>query len=575
MQALSIFQLLPPHIVELVVAYVANSTRQFHKINNNDEDIERGMLLQMPLLWVCCNFREVIYSRYGIVYKLELGARLTKAKAIRDSWPKCLQKINYPTHHLAKELDIKLEPWIIFTGKALSLLSSAPYDGRSFPRVRTLRLEFVTSKPRQRSTVDSASIEANIGAFVNRLRQMTPKAPWIRFKGTHHSSHLPIVARPHFDRLVTRLYHFFGCIVCLSNYPCKLTSLQLGEIRNLVCLDYAVADGYEQVMHLARQNASTLCTLNISFSSVVSVASLIQDADGSYAEYSRLRTLELCNSSNLCNIYLRRQVLPRLSGWGMRDLPVFPNAIIFPRLRRLRVDIDYPFGDDTLFRGNEATLEQLFMKLYHATVDVITRYKVFGPNNHLKLQFVYISKIYDGRVRMFANADAYLQFVLEIGSRAQARRIGNLSLMVVSHFLSFFSSCPSIKTLSLPDTTIMFWDVINLIKALPYISDLYTKAPFLRPTPYGVIPSGLCSYLHANHLTTGKRLWCWSFSAVQQYQITEIVNCLQGLTHACPNLEFTSLQAGDHQQLTESTSETINIRGFKRQMGRSWGIITE
>ncbi|KAJ2864713.1 hypothetical protein GGH94_002713, partial [Coemansia aciculifera] len=187
---------------------------------------------------------------------------------------------------------------------------------------------------------------------------------------------------------------------------------------------------------------------------------------------------------------------------------------------RLRVDIDYPFGDDTLFRGNEATLEQLFMKLYHATVDVITRYKVFGPNNHLKLH------------------------------------------------------CPSIKTLSLPDTAIMFWDVINLIKALPYLSDLYTKAPFLRPTPYGVIPSGLCSYLHANHLTTGKRLWCWSFSAVQQYQITEIVDCLQGLTQACPNLEFTSLQASDHQ-LTESTSETINIGGFKRQMGRSWGIITE
>ncbi|KAJ2062733.1 hypothetical protein GGI17_002240 [Coemansia sp. S146] len=260
MQTLSVFQLLPLHIVELVIAYVAD---------------------------------KVIYSRYGIVYKLELGPRSSKAKAIRDSWPKCLQKVNYPTHHLVKELDIKLEPWIIFTGKALSLLSSAPYDGRSFPRVRTLRLEFVTSKPRQRSTVDSASIAANISAFVDRLRKMVPKATWIRFRGSHNSSHLPIVARLHFDRLVTQLYQRFRCIVGLLNYPCKLTSLQLSEICNLVCLDYAVADGYEQVMHLARQNASTLCTLKIAFSSVVSVASLIQNVDGSYAEYLCLRTLEL------------------------------------------------------------------------------------------------------------------------------------------------------------------------------------------------------------------------------------------------------------------------------------------
>ncbi|KAJ2860976.1 hypothetical protein GGH94_005187, partial [Coemansia aciculifera] len=155
-------------------------------------------------------------------------------------------------------------------------------------------------------------------------------------------------------------------------------------------------------------------------------------------------------------------------------------------LRRLRVDIDYPLGDDTLFRGNEATLEQLFMKLYHATVDVITRYKVFGTKTHLKLRYVYISQIYDARVGIFANEDAYLQFALNIGPHAQARKIGDLMFLWLDHALPLFISCPDIKTLSLPDTAMMFWDVINLIKALPYLSDLYTKAPFLRPTPYGI-----------------------------------------------------------------------------------------
>ncbi|KAJ2108183.1 hypothetical protein GGI16_001235 [Coemansia sp. S142-1] len=575
MQTLPIFQLLPPHIVKLVVAYVADTTRQFHTIDNNDEDVEKGMLLVMPLLWVCCSFREVIYSRYGIVYKLELRAWSTKPKAIRDSWPKCLQRVNYPTHHLAKELDIKLEPWIIFTGKALELLSSAPYDGQSFPRVRTLRLELATNRPRKRSTVDSASIAANISEFVDRLRQMTPKASCIRFIGSHQSSHLPVAARPHFDRLVTRLYHHFRCIVCLSNYPCEFASLQLDEIRNLVHLDYAVNDGYEQVMHLARQNSLTLWTLLIAFSSVVNVASLIQDSDGSYAEYPCLRTLELCNSFSLHNLYLRRQVLPRLAGLDIRDLPVFPNAVPFPRITRLRVDIDYPFSDDTLFRRNEATLEQLFMKLYHTTVDVTTRYNVFRPKSHPKLRYVDTSYIYDTRVHVFVKEDAYLQFALNVGPRAQARNIGDVSLIEPRYFLPFFDRCPCIKALSLPDTSMLFWTVIDFIKALPHLSDLYTKAPYLRPTPIGVSQSELCAYLRANHLSTGKRRWGWSVCARPQYRTIEIVDCLQGLTQTCPNLEFASFQAGDHQLLAESTSGTISIRGFKRQIGRSWRIIAE
>ncbi|KAJ2016299.1 hypothetical protein GGI14_003720 [Coemansia sp. S680] len=121
----------------------------------------------------------------------------------------------------------------------------------------------------------------------------------------------------------------------------------------------------------------------------------------------------------------------------------------------------------------------------------------------------------------------------------------------------------------------LFWTVIDFIKALPHLSDLYTKAPYLQPTPIGVSRSELCAYLRANHLSTGKRLWCWSFNTIHQYQTIELVDCLQGLTQACPNLEFTSLQAGDHRLLAESTSGTISIRGFKRQIGRSWRIITE
>ncbi|KAJ2581983.1 hypothetical protein GGH95_001784 [Coemansia sp. RSA 1836] len=108
-----------------------------------DRLIYEDVLEQLiPLLWVCGNLRTYVYSFYCTAYKLDLLRSSNEVHATRESWPHCLRKIDYPTHHLAKELEITLDPAMVFTGMALDQLSLEPYSGCSFPLVRTLGVRF-------------------------------------------------------------------------------------------------------------------------------------------------------------------------------------------------------------------------------------------------------------------------------------------------------------------------------------------------------------------------------------------------------------------------------------------------
>ncbi|KAJ2055846.1 hypothetical protein GGI17_006490 [Coemansia sp. S146] len=168
----------------------------------------------------------------------------------------------------------------------------------------------------------------------------------------------------------------------------KFMSQQVDTIRDLVHLDYGINDDCEEALQIARQNAPTLQSLVIYFSSVKDISSLIQGTGGSYVEYPHLRTLGLCNDVSLGMSYDLESTLPHRSKRDTVRLPVFAGAIPFPGLRCLRVKMDYPFGDDTLFRGNAATLEYVDFQLFPAFIDRVCKYKVFTPDSHPKLRYV-------------------------------------------------------------------------------------------------------------------------------------------------------------------------------------------
>ncbi|KAJ2252904.1 hypothetical protein GGI13_003007 [Coemansia sp. RSA 455] len=136
MDNLSAFQLLPNHVVKLIVDHVAHSSRlRFDGVTTDSEEYK---ILQMPLLWVCHNFRAFVRERFCRVYRLILDNDQDSAEALLCSWPTRFEEFGYPTYPLAKELWVHLDIKAVFSGKALQLLSDAPYGACSFPLVRKL-----------------------------------------------------------------------------------------------------------------------------------------------------------------------------------------------------------------------------------------------------------------------------------------------------------------------------------------------------------------------------------------------------------------------------------------------------
>ncbi|KAJ2579078.1 hypothetical protein GGH95_003291, partial [Coemansia sp. RSA 1836] len=166
MPTLSPFQILPLHVVQIIVEHVVGSSRlQFAGVHGDSSEY---MALLRPLLWVCHNFRAVAYPRYCTRFYLD-----PTSSAPWGQWPNPFG-LGYHTHQLAKDLCIELSERSIYSGKALDTLSQAPYEGHSFPLVRVLTIFIIVDDTNEAIEPDSSAVEINIGALVQRIKEMAP-----------------------------------------------------------------------------------------------------------------------------------------------------------------------------------------------------------------------------------------------------------------------------------------------------------------------------------------------------------------------------------------------------------------
>ncbi|KAJ2751358.1 hypothetical protein GGI19_004533 [Coemansia pectinata] len=116
-----------------VVDHVANGIRlascnAYYRGGHADEFYR----LQMPLLWVCHNFRAVAYSRFFKRYMLMLDSDASKAYGWTIPNARFLERLNSLFHLVAQEARMSISPWDVHSGKALARLPRLPYDDFSF-----------------------------------------------------------------------------------------------------------------------------------------------------------------------------------------------------------------------------------------------------------------------------------------------------------------------------------------------------------------------------------------------------------------------------------------------------------
>ncbi|KAJ2060208.1 hypothetical protein GGI17_003906 [Coemansia sp. S146] len=589
MRTVSAFQLLPNHVIERIVDHVTDSSRLlFDGVKPNSNEY-RTML--RPLLSVCHGFRAIALTRYCNLCKLELASRDTFRKVSSDVSKRAsvyasrndhynssdphefgyhlLGSLSHPTHHLAKELIVELDKGDIYSGEALRMLTHAPYEGCAFPLARKLIIRIFMDitdedheghlinlsykrrmkkqsidtnrpdsfydsneddhviRPNVDTTTDPSVLEANIGAFAQRINEECTSL---------------------YGSLVTQLFQLSKHIT-YNEYDATSVPLELqpNQICDLVHISFDIDFDTNPFVQLAQRSALTLQSLSIGPNSFVGPDNFFEEPGGGHLAYPRLLSLKLLGMHRV----------------GNGEYPSFPGAVPFPNLQHLDMEVCYPFSDDTLFRGNAATLEYLKIELDDHSCPVFCEYDVFTPGSHPKLRCVDIT--FSDEVMPYPDADTAecLEYVLNIGSQASVRTIrGYVDDSELVQTLYLFEDFACIKVLSLPGLRWLdFWDISDLIKSLPLLSDLTTSPPILKPTPIDSTTDDFPAFIIKSFATLSEQFRCWSF--MQTGVSDGVVKYVLFLALVCPNFSYAVPLPADRKEFVELMEENMNTDCFQ------------
>ncbi|KAJ2812535.1 hypothetical protein H4S07_001336 [Coemansia furcata] len=516
MDTLSAFQLLPPHVVKLIVDHVSGSSRLQFDCKYKDEDSDEYEILQKPLLSVCHNFRAIVHQRFCRKYALILRNGSDSAEVWFSSWPGCRLELGYPAHHLAKELWFRVDLESVYSGKALQMLSAAPYEGCAFPLVRKLTFDLVIDLrgrydwelesddtdsdddddddqeserddgyPTQKRYIYPQDTTANIAAFAQRVKQMAPTVSEMDVIPHDEAERLFQRGNVHILHLAEELFRIVEkhTVITRGSDPFVMY-MDLKPIRDLVRIEYFMDSYFSDVMPLICRSARTLQSLDIDVGDA-DVSGLFRAPGGrGCLGFPRMHTLKIRASRN----------------YKPPHKAVFKNIVPFPRLQRLSATSDCPFSDDVLFRGNAGTLEFLELELAPETVSMLRTY----------------------------------------------------------------------KTLSLPGTTLSLIEAFSLIKSLPLLSDLHTSPLTVGEPPQGVSMAKLPSHVRAAYAPIGKRFHCWHVKADWGTEVNyvELAIFMLLLALACPNFDYAAVERKYREPFMMAMKEMIDEPGFNQDAPR-------
>ncbi|KAJ2052707.1 hypothetical protein H4S04_001159 [Coemansia sp. S16] len=370
---------------------------------------------------------------------------------------------------------------------------------------------------------------ANIATFVQRVKQMAPTVRKIEEIPYARANNLLKRRDVHIIDLVQQL---FGIVekhtVVAYGRDLTVGCLDLESTRDLVRIQYFMDQSADAAMQLIHSNVRTLQHLDLDVGEA-DVTGLVRDPNGGgYLEYPCLHTLKIYS------VYDR----------VLSEEAIFKDIVPFPRLSRLSV-WPYLFGDNVLFRGNSATFEYLEVELIQETVSMLRKCRIFTPTSHPNLKCVKIRLPLFDIPRAFVTAAEYTQFVLSIAPGASVRKISGLTKYPEDRTpaLSMLKDHGCIQILSLPDTSLSLWDVISLVKSLPFLSDLHTQPMSGSELPQDISMDTLPGYIRATYGSIGRRFRCWHIETEWRTELNyvEAATFILLLALVFPNFDYAAI----------------------------------
>ncbi|KAJ1910562.1 hypothetical protein LPJ71_003161, partial [Coemansia sp. S17] len=278
MTSLSMFQILPSHVVKAIVDHVASSTRLAY--DGVDSYSQEWLRLQVPLLWICHNLRAVVRSQLSRGCRIDVCSSVNSQRLPRPLHPESLEELEPPVRRLVKEIELVVCEAEIYNGDTLEQILREEYRDLQLPLAQRIQIIFTgNGKYNDKDEINVDKAESNVSAFLQRIRQLAPKLTEIDLSAPFSTGRAYQRLDQHYGGLVKRLLQLTRHVTFSENERCMTNMLQLDGIRDLVHLRYGIYGDSEKFVQLTRRCALTLQSLDIGSPNAMDISGIVRDAE--------------------------------------------------------------------------------------------------------------------------------------------------------------------------------------------------------------------------------------------------------------------------------------------------------
>ncbi|KAJ2402310.1 hypothetical protein GGI23_000806 [Coemansia sp. RSA 2559] len=225
-----------------------------------------------------------------------------------------------------------------------------------------------------------------------------------------------------------------------------------------------------------------------------------------------------------------------------QDIISLDETIVpFPALTHLSWQAAYAFLDDTVFRGNSATLEYLDITLDASLVSILDRYKVFSSGKYSKLRHISVTKSSSINVEL-KEFVSFVRYAISLISPATKsfKLVDYSPRQPLTDIIPTSIFAENIQVLNLSATKLVLLDMLDLIKLLPNMTN-FTCFPGGVGSEMGKKRGPPIQRLEAEYYPLSHRLKCWAVSNTSGIPLRSIALSSLALAILCPNFTYTAL----------------------------------
>ncbi|PIA15516.1 hypothetical protein COEREDRAFT_87708 [Coemansia reversa NRRL 1564] len=554
-------QQLPWNILALIVHNLQNSNQL--RYARSDIICEKWSNQFAFFLYTCQSWRTLILENFCYNLQISIDCSPSSIRMEYSQWPSNVQTpiCNNQYKHMVKIIMLELDFSSILNGRFRQLFDADEIqsDQLVFPMAHTLDIVFGHYELTHDDKNSTATDELNI--FMRIIKQLAPRLKAVNIK---HCMSYTIGNGVFYEAFKTFIDQ-------LSNYPSLALSVDDGQkIKNitveknnivkplfsfaprLTSMDFVWNIYYPQIAQLLHRSASSLQSLTLMLNRLDGLSYLVQDEYENPIVYPNLNELHLS-----CWYYLRPAA------------KIYTRSIPFPKLKQLYLHMDYPFSDDTIFRGNCNTLECLYMNLNTNTINMADKYQIFRKGQYNNLKTVCLKNINSCQLNPGTSSQKFSDFAISLPSSITTLIIEDVTMK--NEFVCNLFSQPSLvnlQLLSIPDAFLTITDIIGMLRLLPCLNELRCVYKGLGDDGLEKMTGENLTNHFASQYPINRHFRVLQLGHWGNTDLEITAQCSLLLAIACPSFTFMSLSGHARTKVNSTYKRLINTKPYSKYADR-------